>query len=315
MSAKPRQPRAIIQFASICHANAATASAIITIDGDRVLEVATVLPAPPGVVPTKPQTEYGALLLGLTEASELKLECVEMQSVSKLVMKQMTGETKAKTKTIQRLHLQAKRILQKSSFRDSCTFTHVSKPANQSAHNLANECLYSLRKETRRSFPRMGAADAVIVCDPKLVEPSPPTPRTASLDDKSCALNITAIDTAFQVASDTSTPSVDTLAYLDSNVMDADEHQMMPEESSDNGIAANHSPQQNHQNDDPLARNDSFVPLNPEFEAALANLSPEQKQLMELIGAGKNCFITGYWVLCVCLCLEAGLLFPVLILI
>ncbi len=79
--------------------------------------------------------EYSALIFGLKEAQRRTAESVLIRMDSQLVVRQILGEYRVKEPTLQKLHAQAKELLE--GFR-SFHIEHIPREQNQEADKLAN---------------------------------------------------------------------------------------------------------------------------------------------------------------------------------
>jgi ribonuclease HI/probable phosphoglycerate mutase len=85
---------------------------------------------------TNNQAEYRALLRGLAEALERGITRVLVRSDSQLLVRQMLGEYKVKSKTLQALRREAEGLKQQF---DEIAFEHVRREYNDVADELAKQ--------------------------------------------------------------------------------------------------------------------------------------------------------------------------------
>ena len=82
--------------------------------------------------------EYSALVAGLRRAAELGVTTLELRSDSELMVKQMRGEYRVKSKDLQGLFLDASRAAREVG---RVSYTHVRREHNELADRLVNEAL------------------------------------------------------------------------------------------------------------------------------------------------------------------------------
>ena len=92
-------------------------------------------------VATNNVAEYSALVAGLERAVEAGISELEVRSDSELMVKQMRGEYRVKTRDLQSLFLDASRAARESG---RVTYTHVRREHNELADRLVNEALDSV---------------------------------------------------------------------------------------------------------------------------------------------------------------------------
>jgi ribonuclease HI len=87
---------------------------------------------------TNNQAEYQAVINGLTEASKLKAQEVEIVSDSELLVKQCRGEYKVKDPDLAKLFMQVWNLQQ--NFK-KVIFNHTRRSGNKEADRLVNEAI------------------------------------------------------------------------------------------------------------------------------------------------------------------------------
>ena len=92
-------------------------------------------------VTTNNQAEYYGVLNALNWLSkeDTKLSYVNFYLDSELVVKQLNGQYKVKSKELKSLYDKCKRLIKEFAY--SIVFTHVPRVENKKADNLLNECL------------------------------------------------------------------------------------------------------------------------------------------------------------------------------
>ncbi len=86
-------------------------------------------------IKTNNQAEYEALIMALEKAEEMGADAVEIRSDSQLLVRQLNGEYRVKSKNIIPLFRRVKELL---SIFGSVQFTHVPREQNREADALAN---------------------------------------------------------------------------------------------------------------------------------------------------------------------------------
>jgi ribonuclease HI len=89
-------------------------------------------------VATNNVAEYSALVAGLGEAVVRGVGQLDVRSDSELMVKQMRGEYRVKSRDLQTLFLEASRLARELG---SVTYTHVRREDNELADRLVNEAL------------------------------------------------------------------------------------------------------------------------------------------------------------------------------
>jgi len=82
--------------------------------------------------------EYTGLIIGLSEAINLKIKKLNVKGDSELIIKQMNDEYKVKSTNILQLFKNAKKL---TELFDEITFNHVYRNDNKRADELANNSL------------------------------------------------------------------------------------------------------------------------------------------------------------------------------
>ena len=82
--------------------------------------------------------EYTGLIIGLSEAINLKIKKLNVKGDSELIIKQMNDEYKVKSTNILQLFKNAKKL---TELFDEITFNHVYRNDNRRADELANNSL------------------------------------------------------------------------------------------------------------------------------------------------------------------------------
>jgi len=95
---------------------------------------------------TNNQAEYHALVEGLKAVKEWKPDRVEIYLDSKLVVEQIKGQYKIKEPELQKLHAQARQLLEGLQYE----IKHVAREENRGADHLANMAIDE--KVPRRKF-------------------------------------------------------------------------------------------------------------------------------------------------------------------
>jgi ribonuclease HI len=80
--------------------------------------------------------EYRAAIEGLRIAAERRGRTVVLRSDSRLLVEQLSGRFRVKAPTLQRLHEEARRLMNRF---DRVTFEHVPREFNTEADRLANQ--------------------------------------------------------------------------------------------------------------------------------------------------------------------------------
>jgi len=83
---------------------------------------------------TNNQAEYRALLAGLREAIERKIETLSVRSDSQLLMRQVTGEYKVKDRKLKSLMIEIQELIRRFG---RVSFEHVRREFNERADELA----------------------------------------------------------------------------------------------------------------------------------------------------------------------------------
>ncbi|MFC2000412.1 ribonuclease HI family protein [Chloroflexota bacterium] len=87
---------------------------------------------------TNNQAEYKALIMGLTEATALRAEHIDIKSDSELLVEQVRGNYKVRNAGLRPLFEQVQQLL--AGFK-SFSITHIPRRKNSLADSLANEAL------------------------------------------------------------------------------------------------------------------------------------------------------------------------------
>ena len=87
---------------------------------------------------TNNRAEYNGLILGLTEAKKRGIKDLIVKGDSKLVIEQMSGKYKVRSKHLELLYNSAKNII--SEF-NTVTFIHIKRTENKYADKMANDSL------------------------------------------------------------------------------------------------------------------------------------------------------------------------------
>jgi ribonuclease HI len=85
---------------------------------------------------TNNQAEYRALLYGLREAIDHGIKNLTVRSDSQLLVRQMTGEYKVKSRGLQQLRMEAQALVNQF---DDVDFEHVRREYNELADELAKQ--------------------------------------------------------------------------------------------------------------------------------------------------------------------------------
>jgi ribonuclease HI len=91
-----------------------------------------------GLKSTNNEAEYMGLIIGLQEASNMKIKHLTVEGDSMIVIKQMTGDFKVKSSRLSVLYEQATVLATKF---ESITFTHIYRKNNARADELSNIAL------------------------------------------------------------------------------------------------------------------------------------------------------------------------------
>ena len=87
---------------------------------------------------TNNQAEYRAIIAALEKAISLGARCVEVNSDSELVVKQINGKYRVKRAALKPLYQQVKQL---QGLLEGFTITHIPRQQNAEADNLANTAL------------------------------------------------------------------------------------------------------------------------------------------------------------------------------
>jgi len=93
---------------------------------------------------TNNQAEYSALIILLKELNENiyysgKVESVVINSDSELLIKQLRGEYKVKSRNLMKYHLQVRKLMEEAKFK--IIYRHIPRTENKKADKLANLAL------------------------------------------------------------------------------------------------------------------------------------------------------------------------------
>ena len=92
---------------------------------------------------TNNQAEYRGLLTGLNHARRLKIKNLTVYGDSNLVIQQVLGKWKVKSKNIKPIYYDIKKVLKNYKF-ETIDFKHVYRNNNKRADELANQALDEL---------------------------------------------------------------------------------------------------------------------------------------------------------------------------
>ena len=84
---------------------------------------------------TNNEAEYTGLIIGLEEAAQMKIESLQVEGDSLLVIKQMKGEYKVKSANLINLYNEAKLLEKEFEF---ISFNHIYRENNKRADELSN---------------------------------------------------------------------------------------------------------------------------------------------------------------------------------
>lgn len=82
--------------------------------------------------------EYNGLMLGLSEMISRKIKNIRVKSDSLLVIDQMIGEHKVRTRRLQEVFAKCKQL---ESYFDNIVYEHVHRSNNQRAYELSNDAV------------------------------------------------------------------------------------------------------------------------------------------------------------------------------
>mmetsp|Transcript_47162 Transcript_47162/g.47595 ORF Transcript_47162/g.47595 Transcript_47162/m.47595 type:complete len:116 (-) Transcript_47162:448-795(-) len=106
------------------------------------------------------EIEYEGLIDGLTWATRLDLETLDIYGDSKLIIKQVTGEYSVKNPRLKALLYKVQELLQKNCDL-KCNFQYIPREENNIADSLANQAINLRKNLTTCNWPNINNLMAV----------------------------------------------------------------------------------------------------------------------------------------------------------